>query len=131
MMLIGHGIVVAALFCGFFIAFFIDEHESITVLVIFLHVLGFSISLGPILMLYSVEALTSIRLVIIVYWGLVTVVTLVSDVLIERMEIEYIFLLFGVCSVFCYVLLYLRMIETKDVPRKKIRELIEGTKTEW
>jgi predicted permease len=53
-MLIGMGIVCASLFAGFFITFFINEHESITVLVIFGHVFGYSISMGPICLMYAV-----------------------------------------------------------------------------
>lgn len=53
-MLIGLAIVCVSLFAGFFITFFIDEHESITVFIIFAHVLGYSISMGPICLMYAV-----------------------------------------------------------------------------
>jgi len=59
-----------------------EDHERITVILIFTHVLGYSMSLGPLLMLYAVEALPSLQLVIIVYWGLVAIITLISDFLI-------------------------------------------------
>lgn len=54
LMLIGLAIVCVSLFAGFFITFFIDEHESITVFIIFAHVLGYSISMGPICLMYAV-----------------------------------------------------------------------------
>lgn len=53
-MLIGMAIVCVTLLAGFFITFFIGEHENITVFVIFAHVLGYSISMGPICLMYAV-----------------------------------------------------------------------------
>lgn len=53
-MLLGMAIVCATLLAGFFITFFIDEHEFITVIVIFAHVFGYSISMGPICLMYAV-----------------------------------------------------------------------------
>jgi hypothetical protein len=82
-------------------------------------------------MLYAVEALESLQLVIIVYWGLVTLVTSFSDFLIEQMEIAYMFLIFGIASLLCLVFMYFNLIETRNVSRKKVREMIEGDTMQW
>ena len=54
MMLFGMVIILVALLLGFLITFFIDEHESYTVWVIFLHTFGFSVSIGPLCFTYAV-----------------------------------------------------------------------------
>jgi MFS family permease len=54
MMLVGMAIVSITLLAGFFITFLVDEHESITIFIIFAYVLGYSISMGPICLMYAV-----------------------------------------------------------------------------
>jgi MFS family permease len=54
MMLLGLAVLTIALLTGFFVTQFIDEHEGITVFIVFVHVLGYSISIGPICMMYAV-----------------------------------------------------------------------------
>ncbi len=54
MMLVGMAIVSITLLAGFFITFFVDEHERITIFVIFAYVMGYSISMGPICLMYAV-----------------------------------------------------------------------------
>jgi MFS family permease len=54
MMLCGMGIVLISLLLGFLITFLVDEHESYTVWIIFLHIFGYSISIGPLCFTYAV-----------------------------------------------------------------------------
>jgi MFS transporter, SP family, xylose:H+ symportor len=131
MMLVGMGVLTVALIIGFFVTQFIEEHERITVLVVFLHVLGYSVSLGPICMMYAVEALEDISIVIIVNWGLYSFITLAGDYLIESIGLPVLFLTFGVSSIFCFWYFYFYMVETKNTTRKKIWENIEGIKINW
>jgi MFS family permease len=131
LMLTGLGIIIVSLFTGVLVTFLVPSHESITVVIIFAHILGFSISLGPICMLYAVEALESLRLLIVTYWGMNLLITLFSDFLIESVGVSFMFLIFGVCSLFSFGFLYVFMVETKDTPRKKVWEAIEGSKMEW
>lgn len=54
LMLTGMTIIFLSLFTGAIVTNLVEDHESITVFVVFMHVLGFSVSLGPITMLYAV-----------------------------------------------------------------------------
>lgn len=127
-MLAGMLIIIVCLLVGVFVTYFVESHESITIFIVFAHVFGYSISLGPICMLYAVEALESIRLVVIVYWGLNIPITLFSDVLIESAGVSIMFLIFAICSIISIVFFYFYLIETKDYSKKTIREMIEGNK---
>jgi len=57
MMLFGMTVILVSLLLGFLITFLIDEHEPYTVWVIFIHVFGYSISIGPLCFIYAVEIL--------------------------------------------------------------------------
>jgi len=130
-MLIGQAITVVALFLGFFVDVISKGSENTMIGVIFLHVLGCSISSGPICMLYAVEALQNLQPVILMIWSLSLIVTIVSDFMIDDLGIGIAFLIFGLLSTVCWILLYQRMYETKDRPRKEIWEMIEGGKIIW
>lgn len=101
LMLIGMTIIFLSLFTGAMVAYFVEDHESITVFVVFTHVLGFSVSLGPITMLYAVEALEDLKPVIISYWALNLIITFSSDFLIESVGISIMFTIFAVCTLLC------------------------------
>jgi hypothetical protein len=60
-----------------------------------------------------------------------TLVTLTSDFLIEGADPAVMFIIFGIWSLFSFVFLFLKMVETKGTSRKEVREMIEGTKIEW
>jgi hypothetical protein len=70
-------------------------------------------------------------LVLITNWGLYTLITLVGDYLIESAGLSTMFLIFGLSSIFSFGFFYLYMVETKNTPRKKIWENIEGIKVDW
>lgn len=121
LMLSGLGIVIASLLIGLIITIFIEEHENYTIFVIFTHNLGYSISLGPICMLYAVEALENIQIVLSVNWGLSIVITLISDLFIESIEIYVLFGVFAFGSIISFVFFAKFMVESKDTSRKLIR----------
>lgn len=103
LMLSGLGVIISSLLIGFIITLFIEEHENYTIFVIFTHNLGYSISLGPICMLYAVEALENIQLVLCVNWGLTVLITLISDLFIESIEIYILFGVFAIGSIISFI----------------------------
>ena len=67
----------------------------------------------------------------IVNWGLYTIITLVSEYLIESVGLSFMFLTFGLCSALSLWFFYVYMVETMNTSRKKIWESIEGIKVDW
>ena len=129
-MLVGQALVILALIGGFFSTLLVHNHETITTGLIYLNVLGYSVSLGPILMLYAAEALKGIQPVLFIYWLLSTFLTLISDLLIEAANGSLLFLIFTVFSVATWVYLFLRMPESKSTPRNRLWKLVEGEQDE-
>lgn len=128
MMLIGMTIILISLLSGFFISFLVDEHEAYTVWIIFFHVLGYSISIGPLCFIYAVEILENINIFLITYWGFGIITSLSFDFLIEYKNgdgVPFMFCIYFIGSLLCFIFFYKKMIETKSVPKKKIYELIE------
>ena len=121
LMLSGLGVIIISLLIGLIITFFIEEHENYTIFVIFTHSIGYSISLGPICMLYAVEALENIQIVLCVNQGLTIVITLISDMFIQSIEIYVLFAVFAVGSILSFIFFAKFMVQSKDTSRKMIR----------
>lgn len=83
MMLIGQGIIVLSLlFCGV-VTLAIEKHEIVVTSAIFLYTFGYSISLGPLFMMYAIETLANLTMVVGVYWGMMVAFSFSTDYLIE------------------------------------------------
>jgi MFS family permease len=52
LMLLGESIIVGSLLSGFLFYHWVQNSEKLITLVVFTHIIGFSISLGPVSMLY-------------------------------------------------------------------------------
>ena len=76
LMLIGQSMVVGSLFLAFFGEMF--KSENMVVVMVFVHIVGFSISLGPISMLYAAELMDNLTLVGTIIWVLTLIVSMTS-----------------------------------------------------
>jgi MFS family permease len=117
-MLCGQVIIVLSLLATTILTVLVEKHELVTTCMIFVYVLGYSISLGPLLMLYAVEALLSIQMILKIYWGLMIVFTLTTDLLIEEVSVTIMFGVFFGFSLISFLFFRKKMVETKDVPKK-------------
>lgn len=81
-MLIGQSIIVVSLLGCALITLTVEKHEFITISLIFLYFLGYSISLGPLFMLYAIETYSDLGLIVKVYWGFMVLLTFITDYLI-------------------------------------------------
>lgn len=82
-------------------------------------------------MMYAVETLSNLQLIIQIYWGLMIVLTLTIDLLIEEVNIPIMFGIFFICSCACLRFFQKKMVETKGVPKKEIKSLIEKNEFVW
>lgn len=130
-MLIGQTIIVVSLLACIVTTMLIERHEIITTVFIFVYMLGYSISIGPLFMMYAVETLSNLQLIIQIYWGLMIAVTLTVDLLIEEVSIPIMFGIFFISSALCLRFFHKKMIETKGVPKKEIKSLIEKNEFIW
>jgi len=78
LMLLGSSIVVFSLLSAFLCESLLPDSHSLVSALIFLHLVGFSLSLGPVSMVYVAEIMENISLVVVVVWVLTITVSLVS-----------------------------------------------------
>jgi len=109
-MLIGYAIVVLSLFGAFVGTAVLEMGQGVVVFFIFMHVMGFSISLGPIGCLYVSEIMRDISGVVTLIWALTLVVAMGSDLMIGSLGIGKTFLVFGVVSLVCWGYMWVEMI---------------------
>lgn len=105
-MLLGQSIIVFSLIGSYIALDILNLSSNVIVLFVFLHILGFSISLGPISVLYVSEIMEDISVMIILLWVLTLIVSLVSDFMINQLGIAKTFLIFGIISLLCLIYLY-------------------------
>lgn len=103
LMLIGYSIVVCCLISAFIATDILNMGSNVVVFLVFMHIFGFSISLGPICCLYASEIMADISLVIILMWSETLLVAMFSDFMITRLGIGKTFLIFGVASLGCLI----------------------------
>lgn len=106
LMLLGQSIIVFSLIGSYIALDILNLSSNVIVLFVFLHILGFSISLGPISVLYVSEIMEDISVMIILLWVLTLIVSLVSDFMINQLGIAKTFLIFGIISLLCLIYLY-------------------------
>ena len=106
LMLIGQSIIVFSLIGSYVALDIFNLGSNVIVLFVFLHILGFSISLGPISVLYVSEIMQDISIMIILLWVLTLIVSLISDFMINQLGISKTFLIFGIISLLCLIYLY-------------------------
>ena len=121
MMLIGQAIVAVSLLCCVVLTIFVTKHEILTTVFVIIYIFGYSISLGPMFMMYAIEALLNMQLILKIYWGLMVLFTLSTNILIERISISVMFGIFFVCSLISFIFFYCKIVETKNIPKKEIK----------
>lgn len=117
LMLFGTGIVVLSLLSAFLFDALVANSEGVVIFFIFLHIVGFSLSLGPITFIYAAEIMQSLAFVITVNWILTIAVSLCSEVMIKAIGIGRVFLFYGVCTLACLLYMHRYMIESKGLSR--------------
>lgn len=83
----------------------------------FAHIIGFSLSLGPVSMLYVAEMMEDMSVVIGVVWGLTLGVSMASEVMIKELGIGKVFLFYGLVSSWCLWYIWRWMAESKGLSR--------------
>lgn len=78
LMLIGQGITTGSLLMGWFFMGFVPDSQSTVVFFIFMHILGFSLSIGPVTMVYISEIMTNLSTIVLLIWSLTFFVSLIS-----------------------------------------------------
>ena len=68
----------SSLLSGYLFSILADDSEKYITIVVFIHIIGFSLSLGPVSMLYVAEMMENITLVVITVWILTILVSTVS-----------------------------------------------------
>ena len=131
MMLIGQAIVALSLLCCTFLTIFVTKHETLTTIFVIIYIFGYSISLGPMFMMYAIEALLNVQLILKIFWGLMIILTLSTDILVERISVSFMFGIFFVCSFISFIFFYCKIVETKDIPKKEIKERIRNSEIQW
>lgn len=126
LMILGESIIVGSLVLGFMFDHWASNSERLITLVVFTHIIGFSISLGPVSMLYVAEMMENITLVVCAVWIFTLFVSMVSEIMITTYGIGNVFLFYGVVSLWCLVYLYGNMVESKGLSRKELVSRIEG-----
>ena len=88
--------------------------------IVFVHIGGFSLSLGPITILYVSEILDDISPYMMLLWIETIVVALSSNIMIIKLGIGTVFLIFGVISGFGLLYIVKEMKESKGKTRNEI-----------
>jgi hypothetical protein len=87
---------------------------------IFLHIVGFSISLGPVSFIYAAEIMENLSFLIVVNWLLTILVSFSSEIMIKTYGIGKVFLFYGLSTLLCLVYLCKNMLESKGLSRQEL-----------
>ena len=104
----GEGAMAICLFC-----IFMSSSEGAIILLVFIHTIAYSFSIGQLLMYYPVKMLPSTGVVILVNWFFTFVVALTAEFMMKGLGIGNMCLLFFVLLSLCLVVL------VKGIPEEK------------
>lgn len=109
-MLIGQSIILATLFTLFLVYQFAPSAEWVLIAFIFIHIVGFSLSLGPIIWTYISEILKEQAIIIAVIWTLTFLSAISTESLMINIGFGYLCLIyFGLeLLTFLYVCKFMR-----------------------
>lgn len=119
-MLVGLGMILAVLLSLFLCQNF-DAPIQWSVAFIFIHIIGFSLSLGPIIWIYISEILNDHSFIIGTIWTLTFLSAITTGVLIDRLKFGYLCLIYFVLEFLCAVYVFFNMKETKGLSPSKIQ----------
>ena len=109
-MLVGETIIVFSLISSFLVDHIIEKNELYITIFVFLHIIGFSLSLGPVSMLYVAEMTEDMTFAICLVWIFTLFVSMVSEIMIKNLGIGNTFLFYGLISLFCLSYLFRNMV---------------------
>jgi MFS family permease len=104
----GEGAMAVCLFC-----IFMSSSEGVIILLVFIHTIAYSFSIGQLLMYYPVKMLPSTGVVILVNWFFTFIVALTAEFMMKGLGIGNMCLLFFVLLSLCLVVL------VKGIPEEK------------
>lgn len=90
LMLVGSAIVVVSLTSAFFVSSVLHLPQSYIAVFVFAHIMGFSLSLGPISMLYASEIMPDISIIILLAWTFTFMVASISNMMITALGLSLI-----------------------------------------
>ena len=115
--LYGSSIIVFSLVTAFILDALIESSEKMVIMLIFLHIIGFSISLGPISFIYAAEIMENLGFVVVVNWVFTILVSLFSEIMINSFGIGKVFLFYGLSTLACLLYMQKFMVESKGLTR--------------
>ena len=104
--------------------------EVLIVLLLFVHILVFNMTLGPVCIIYCAEIVEDITYIIITLKLLSLTMAVSSEYMIEYLGIGKMFLLFAVLTSLAHLFMEERMKETEKLPTEEIYNLFNGKEKE-
>ena len=123
LILIGEILIIFALLGGFYMLDYDAASKwdpNYATYAIFLHIAGFSISLGPITFIYISEILDDISPYMVIIWIETVLVAMGSNLLVAKYGVGRVFLGFGIISIICLCYFFPTLLETKGKTRNQI-----------
>ena len=127
LMLVGQSLIVLSLVSAYFFEVFLKDSQNYITGLIFLHLIGFSLSLGPVTMVYISQRMTNINFIVNILWILTILVSLTSEIMISAWGIGKVFLFYGLVSLACLIYMQRYMVESKGLSRQEVVSLIESS----
>ncbi len=123
LMICGETMIIVALLTGYYMLDFDKESlwdPQYVTYAIFVHMAGFSLSLGPIAVVYISEIVTDISPYMTLMWIETILISFVSNIMIEKFGTGKVFLFFAVISLAGLVYIWKFMLETKGKTRQQV-----------
>jgi MFS family permease len=123
-MLIGQSIILITLF-SIFLTDLINPSEPVFIVMIFIHIVGFSLSLGPIIWMYISEILKEQSLIIGVIWMLTILAAISTEMLVQNIGIGWMCLIYFCLEAMAFLYIVRYMKETQGKSHKEIEDMFE------
>lgn len=105
-MLIGQLIILGTLFVLFLVYIIAPKLETLLIAMIFVHIVGFSLSLGPIIWTYISEILKEQAMIIAVIWSLTFLSAISTEILMQKVGFGYLCLIYFVLELLAFLYVY-------------------------
>lgn len=130
-MLFGLVSVSILLFLSSILTTFVNKNEKALVTTLSIYVIVYSLSIGPLFMLYAIEALLNLEIVLAAYWGTTVILTISTELFLSYIDFSVLLNIFFACSSIAFIFFNRKMIETKGVPKKNIKEMMNEKDFIW
>lgn len=101
----GQKIIILALFLIGIVQIMAPEYGNLSILLIFIHMVGFSLSYGPCTFLIGTEVVNDIFYPALLQWALITFNIAVIEPLVQILGIGPLCLIYGILQIFAYFFL--------------------------